>query len=278
MTNETREQEVWRTFPDCSLIEASNLGRIRIKDRYTKTKKGLRFVKGRVLKQIPQRNGYTKVRFSVDNKKFYLFTHRIVATCFCPNPNNYPEVNHIDCDRTNNVASNLEWCTHEYNMQYREKYGEATGHHVFVVNLRTFKVLKFRSLREAGRQLGIDNSDIAKVVKGKISYAGEYWFTENESEITKDKIREIKDSIPSGVIAVDLNSFKVIWFKSQREAERQLGVSRSQISRVVRGELNVTGGYWFINVDENVVEKTRVKFSDKMADKIEKLISDMKVI
>lgn len=60
--------------------------------------------------------------------------HRIVAEQFVPNPNNYAEVNHIDYNRTNNHFSNLEWCTHQYNIlhsqkagHYKNKSGESNG-------------------------------------------------------------------------------------------------------------------------------------------------------
>lgn len=44
--------------------------------------------------------------------------HRMVAEAFIPNPDNLPEVNHKDNNRTNNCVDNLEWCTHVYNIQY----------------------------------------------------------------------------------------------------------------------------------------------------------------
>ena len=51
-------------------------------------------------------------------RKMKLRVHRLVALAFLPNPNNYPCVNHIDEDKHNNSANNLEWCTYKYNNNY----------------------------------------------------------------------------------------------------------------------------------------------------------------
>lgn len=139
------------------------------------------FIKGRVLKQNKVGSGYMQVCISVNGKRVYLLVHRMVAICFIPNPHNYPEVNHIDNDSTNNVVSDLEWCSHEYNVAYREKYGvsakEATkvlGKPVFAINLETLEVFCFESQHEASRQLGIAVAHINGVIKGQLNMAGGY--------------------------------------------------------------------------------------------------------
>lgn len=272
-----KEQEVWKIYPDYPFIEVSNLGRVRTKDRVVTSKNGRKLhYKGRILKQHLNKSGYMYVGVHVNGKQISLRVHRMVAICFVPNPNNYPQVNHIDCDPNNNRWDNLEWCTGSYNCQYREKCGKALGKRVFAVNLETFEVFQFSSLSEACRQLEISLGGISDVLKGEYLQDNGYWFTEDESEITEEKIREIKAKMLSSVIAIDLNDFKVLWFKSQSEATRQLGVRQGDISNVVRGKYNKTHGYFFCNADENAVDKIREKFGDELANKVRELMNENK--
>lgn len=189
------EEEIWKTYPDYPFIEASNLGRIRTKDRTIIHKDGVKqFIKGKVLKQYHHKNGYMYVGISYKGKKISLRVHRIVATCFLPNPNNLPQINHKDCNRANNNVSNLEWCTAQYNMNYKEKYGisykEGTPKKAtLAINLDTFEILLFKSQREAGEKLGISYQNINKVVKGQRDKAGGYWFAYAD-ENAVEKVRK----------------------------------------------------------------------------------------
>lgn len=174
MVNIVKDQKaIWKQYPDYPFIEVSIFGEVRTKDRtVTRIDGKKRFVKGHVLKQKKVGSGYMQVCVGVNGKAVYLLVHRMVATCFIPNPHNYSEVNHIDNNPTNNTVSNLEWCSHEYNVAYREKYGVSAKEAskvlrkpVFAVNLETFEVFQFESQREASRQLGVAVEHINGVIK-----------------------------------------------------------------------------------------------------------------
>lgn len=70
------------------------------------------------ISQRKNKDGYMQVTVGRTGDRSQYRVHRMVAEAFIPNPDNLPEVNHKDNDRTNNSVDNLEWCTHEYNIQY----------------------------------------------------------------------------------------------------------------------------------------------------------------
>ena len=65
-------------------------------------------------------SGYLSVRTTLGSKKkkLHIILHKAVAYTFLSNPSNYPCVNHIDGDKTNNTIENLEWCTYGHNLQH----------------------------------------------------------------------------------------------------------------------------------------------------------------
>jgi len=182
--------------PDIGIIEVSTFGRVRTLDRVVPRGKYTQFVKGLILKQYDNGNGYLHVVLSMNGKTVTKKVHRLVAETFISNPDNLPEVNHKDCNRANNNVENLEWCTRSYNRQYREKYGvsqtEALGNPVFAINLETLEVSHFRSQSEASRKLGVFKQNVNNVIKGIIKQTGGYLFVSDDGhsvDVVNHKIK-----------------------------------------------------------------------------------------
>lgn len=82
------------------------------------------------IKPMVATNGYLVACLWKNNKQKKILLHRLVAQAFLENPQKYEEVNHIDEDKKNNRVENLEWCSHQYNMNYgkiKEKISKANS-------------------------------------------------------------------------------------------------------------------------------------------------------
>lgn len=194
MDNQT---EIWRKHPDIEKIEVSTFGRVRTLDRMTSNGRGTYPVKGHVLKQCNDKDGYLVVYVPVDKKWTNKRVHRLVAQTFLSNPNSLPMINHKDCNRANNHVENLEWCNNSYNVQYREKFGDALGHPLFAIKLDTLEVFNFHSQIEASRVLGVKNQNISVIIKGSRKSVHGYWFVNADGkavDLTKQKLREIGET------------------------------------------------------------------------------------
>ena len=81
------------------------------------------------LKQLKPGNtrGYLMVGLMIEGKKrIYKLIHRLVGETFIPNPENYPQINHIDGNKSNNHVTNLEWCTSSHNVRHSFQMGLST--------------------------------------------------------------------------------------------------------------------------------------------------------
>lgn len=105
-------KQIWKDVKGYEgLYQVSNTGRVRSLN-YRNTGKV------QVLKSQGQTQAYLLVRLCKEGASKLYLIHRLVAEAFIPNPNNYKEINHVDENKQNNIVSNLEWCTREYNQNY----------------------------------------------------------------------------------------------------------------------------------------------------------------
>ena len=146
------------------LYQVSNYGRV----------KSLHYGKERILRQ--QVNfGYCCVYLRNQNKeRKNCLVHRLVAQAFIDNPNNLPQINHRDEDKTNNHVTNLEWCTPKYNANYgtrNKRQGEKICKPVMCVETGVV----YPSLKEAGEAVQGFKSNIWACCNNKHTYKGYHW-------------------------------------------------------------------------------------------------------
>ena len=135
--------EVWKPVNGYEgLYEVSNFGRVRRIFRYGRPYMTL--CKPKITK-----DGYFESTLFKENKPTWIRTHRIVANAFCDNPDNKPEVNHIDGNKLNNCADNLEWCTSSENQLHAYRTGLQSASGGAVTNKKPVKCIELDLIAES---------------------------------------------------------------------------------------------------------------------------------
>lgn len=156
--------EEWTDIKDYEgLYQVSNFG--RVKSSYT----------NRILKGRKDKGGYLLVNLYKNKVSYTKAIHRLVAQAFIPNPDNKPQVNHIDENKTNNMVSNLEWMTAKENTNHGTR-NERASIPIIATNLKTGESTEFYGALECARQLGLHQSSITEVLKGRRKQTGGYIF------------------------------------------------------------------------------------------------------
>ena len=145
---------------------------------------------GKLKTLVQNEDGYYKVDLYNHGQRTTKRVNRLVAEAFIPNPENKPQVNHVDGNKINNDVSNLEWTTgsenmiHAYNtglesphasygmLGKRNPNGGAKGREVICVETGEH----YKNVAEAERKTGIPDSTIFDCLKGLSSHAHGYHF------------------------------------------------------------------------------------------------------
>lgn len=170
--------EEWRQVPGYeNILLVSNTGKVK---RVNYRNSG----KDRVLSVQVKKYNICTINIRIDKKLHTLSVHRLVASAFIPNPNNLPCVNHLDENRLNNNANNLEWCNYEYNNNYmtrnrrisQSKINGLTSKPILQYDLQGNLIKEWPSIAEIQRQLGFATGNISCCAKGKYHHNSAYGY------------------------------------------------------------------------------------------------------
>lgn len=131
----------------------------------------------KMLKPRQNKEGYWHLDLTKDKKRHGRFIHRLVATTFIPNPENKPQINHIDFNPANCHVSNLEWCTPRENVQHTIRHGrkapQPKGEDNKNSKLTNEQVREIKRLygsmltRDLAIMFGITSRNIRYIISGK---------------------------------------------------------------------------------------------------------------
>ena len=169
------KNEEWRDVVGYEgLYQVSNMGRVKSlgrKDRFG------RVIKERILEPAVTHNGYLRVGLHVDGKRKMLRVHRLVCEAFHENPDNKSEVNHVNEDKTDNRACNLEWSTRTENCNHgsrNERVAKALSKPIGQFSLDGKLIKVWQAAWAARRQTGFDQGYVGAVARGKFKQAYGY--------------------------------------------------------------------------------------------------------
>lgn len=164
--------EEWRDIEGYEgLYQVSNTGRVKSLSHKIKANisGGVRYTEEHFKILHKGWHGYIWVALCKEAKSKTFSVHRLVAKAFVPNINDYPAINHIDGNKENNNASNLEWCTNAQNSRHAIEHGLINSAKK-VRCVETGKI--YRCAKDAAEDFGLDARNIRSACAGTIKTSG----------------------------------------------------------------------------------------------------------
>lgn len=247
------KHEYWKNINEFPNYQISNYGRIKNKET------------SRLLKPLNNAKYYRVCLYDQQGLRKYVSIHRLVISYFVDNPypNTLEYVNHIDENKHNNRADNLEWCTAKYNYNWskdsaikgsiKSAIERGKTKEIVVYNIWTKKAKLYVSTREVERKLHLNSGNMTPVLRQfdhKVLMNKKYmlfyqddWTYQNLQQ--RFKIMQNEYRVAKHLVSLNLDTGEEQHFKSMREAEKALGFPHQAISRVLNGNQVSTHGYKF---------------------------------
>ncbi len=252
--------EVWKPVVGWEYShEVSNMGKVRSLDRTTI--QGVN-IKGRILRPFKQKvvsgingNPYLMLQLNCDGKSKTYPVHRLVAMAFIPNdnPSEKTEVNHLDENRSNNRADNLEWCSHSDNINYgsrnqRQSCNNPLRREVDQYTLDGELVAHYYSTTEAAKVFNGDSSNISAACRGVSKTAYGYVWKYSNGKLPRKVRRELPED--RKLIQLTIDGKFVAKYDTLADAIAAVGTNQSAIFAALYRGCGICKGFrWMRNAD-----------------------------
>ena len=171
--------DIWKDIKGYEgIYQVSSIGQVRSVVRQVSNGHGMTEHPERLLKPNTLAKGYYQVTLYKDNKRKSFQVHRLVAQAFVDNPNNMPQVNHINGNKQDNTFSNLEWCDNSENQKHAWRIGLQKPHYchggadkkkrVALLDEQGNVEKEFESILSASRYMGMKSpANLSHVLNNK---------------------------------------------------------------------------------------------------------------
>ena len=209
--------------------------------------------------QINKSSGYLSYQITLPNGlKKRIYAHRAVAIAYIANPNNKPQINHIDGNKNNNCIDNLEWVTPEENQQHALSLELRSFTHIFCFDKNQKLVAEYKNIVEAARAINCAPSLILQEVNKSVKTLthGFYWSKEK-------KLTDVKNYSNTGVVKevyqYSLEGQFIMAYPSTGIAAKAIGGNHSHIGECCRGKIKTYKGYVWRYAEDIVSPSTKVE-------------------
>lgn len=211
-TERNTVKEIWKDIDGFEgRYQVSNFGNIKSVDKYIITRKAYNQRRNGILRKLQvSKNNYIFISLKKEGKQYNKYIHRLVAQAFIHNPENKCEINHIDCDKSNNHVSNLEWVTSSENKKHAFINNLMRGTCLYMNKINTLSKEKcskkicqyslegefirgYNSIKEASKKMGCTDVAIGNCANGKSKKSmGFLWKFANEEKHLEQIMRDVE--------------------------------------------------------------------------------------